>query len=148
MTDQIVSGARALIARVDELGGSVPAIESGFIQNEIEEAAYAFQRSVDEGTRRIVGINAYAHEENETIDLLPPNPVLEREQAQRLRDLKAHRDRERVESSLAELESAASSSCNLMYPLKNALSAYATIGEVSDALRRAFGTHDSAQSAQ
>lgn len=144
LTDQLAEQARSLIAEIDELGGSVAAIQSGSMQEQIEEAAYRFQRDVDDGERVIVGVNEYRQPETEIIGLLEPNPALEQEQIARLHEIRRTRDADRVSKSLACLEAAARGTDNVMYPLRAALSAYATIGEVSDVLRRAFGTHDPA----
>ena len=141
LTDQIVERSRAVIAEVDELGGAVAAIESGFVQRQIEDAAYDFQRQVESQERIIVGVNAYQQAESERIEILEADPELEREQCERLRQLRRERDGGQVEACLHRLEDAAGSGENVMYALKDALSAYATIGEVSDALRCAFGTH-------
>ncbi|MGI8967661.1 MAG: methylmalonyl-CoA mutase family protein, partial [Chloroflexota bacterium] len=144
LTDQLAEQARSLIAEIDELGGSVAAIQSGSMQEQIEEAAYRFQRDVDDGERVIVGVNEYRQPETEIIELLEPNPALEQEQIARLHEIRRTRDADRVSKSLACLEAAARGTDNVMYPLRAALSAYATIGDVSDVLRRAFGTHDPA----
>jgi methylmalonyl-CoA mutase N-terminal domain/subunit len=142
LTDQIASRALALIGEVDDRGGAVAAIEEGFIQREIEEAAYRFQRGVDDGSRTIVGVNAFRQPVEETVELLVPDPVLEHEQAARLAGLRARRDAVAVSTAIAELEETARGAGNVMYPLRRALAALATIGEVSDALRRAFGTYE------
>ena len=139
LTDQIVQRARDLIAEVDENGGAVSAIESGFVQNQIEEAAYAFQRAIDTGDRVIVGVNAFRQAEETPIETLEPDPELERQQCERLALLRAERDNSAVERTLRQLEDSARGTDNVMYPLKEALATYSTIGEVSDVLRRAFG---------
>lgn len=141
LTDQIVDQARAAIEKIDEMGGAVAAIESGYLQNQIEEAAYAYQRQIDSGERKIVGVNAFVVPEEERIELLEADPELERRQREQLRRLRSERDAGQVKICLQRLEEAARGSENLLYPLKEALATYATIGEVSDALRRAFGTH-------
>jgi methylmalonyl-CoA mutase N-terminal domain/subunit len=142
LTDQITDRARSLIAEVDERGGAVAAIESGFVQSEIEEAAYRFQRQVDDGTRVIVGVNAFRQTEEAEMDLLAPDPALEREQAKRLAALRGRRDNAAVAAALTELEETARGTGNLLVPMRRALGELATIGEVSDALRRVFGTHE------
>jgi methylmalonyl-CoA mutase N-terminal domain/subunit len=142
LTDRIVEDARVVIRDVDDRGGAVAAIESGYVQGKIEEAAYAFQRAVDRGERLIVGLNAFPEGDEEPIELLTPNPDLEREQCARLATLRRTRDASAVALALQRLESAARSSDNIMYPLREALACYATIGEVSDALRAAFSTYE------
>jgi methylmalonyl-CoA mutase N-terminal domain/subunit len=142
LTDQIVDEASRLMDRIEEMGGAVTAIENGFMQGEIEEAAYRFQRAVDRGEREIVGLNVFKQDEPEAVDLLRADPELERQQSERLRALRAKRNSTAVAQALSRLEDACRGGDNVMYPLKDALSEYATIGEVSDIMRRAFGTYD------
>jgi len=142
LTDRIVEEASQLIERIDGMGGAVPAIENGFVQAEIEDAAYRFQRAVDRGEKQVVGLNVFKQDEPEAVELLEPDPELERRQRERLRVLRRERDSTGVSKALERLEDACRSGENVMYPLKDALSRYATIGEVSDTMRRAFGTHD------
>src|SRR5579872_1495156 len=118
LTDQIVERARHLIAEVDERGGAVAAIEGGFVQQQIEEAAYEFQRKVDSGDRRIVGVNAFQQPEEQSIEVMPPDPAQEERQRERLAELRRMRNGEAVSAALTRLESAARSSDNVMYPLK------------------------------
>jgi methylmalonyl-CoA mutase N-terminal domain/subunit len=142
LTDQIMRRARSLISEVDERGGAVAAIESGFVQTQIEEAAYRFQREVDEGTRVIVGVNAFRQDEDEVIEVLAPDPALEREQASKLAELRRRRDQAAVATALDELQETARGTGNVLVPMRRALASLATIGEVSDALRRVFGTYE------
>jgi methylmalonyl-CoA mutase N-terminal domain/subunit len=142
LTDRIVEGSRYLMERVEREGGAVAAIESGFIQNQIEEAAYVYQREIDRGERVIVGVNAFVQEEAEAVEIQLSDPRLEGEQRERLARLRRERDNAVVAAALRRLEGAARGKDNLLYPLKEAHAAYATIGEVSDALRAVFGTHD------
>ncbi len=142
LTDQIVERARDLIREIDEMGGAVPAIENGFQQNQIEEAAYAFQREVDRQEKIIVGVNAFTQPEAEVIETLAPRPDLEREQSERVRELRATRDNAAVAAALDRLGETARGPENVMYALKDALAAWATIGEVSDTLRRVYGTYE------
>jgi methylmalonyl-CoA mutase N-terminal domain/subunit len=141
LTDQIVQKAGDLIRAVDEMGGAVPAIESGFVQRHIEDAAYDFQREVDSGQQVIVGVNKYVQGQEEAVELLPWDAHLERRQIERVRQVRAERDDEAVRTALRRLEETARGTDNLLYPMKEALAAYATIGEVSDALRKAFGVY-------
>jgi methylmalonyl-CoA mutase N-terminal domain/subunit len=141
LTDQIVQKAGDLIRAVDEMGGAVPAIESGFVQRHIEDAAYEFQREVDSGQQVIVGVNKYVQGQEEAVELLPWDAHLERRQIERVRQVRAERDDEAVRTALRRLEETARGTDNLLYPMKEALAAYATIGEVSDALRKAFGAY-------
>jgi methylmalonyl-CoA mutase N-terminal domain/subunit len=142
LTDQIVQRAASLIREVDELGGAVAAIESGFMQEQIEEAAYAYQRSIDQGETVVVGVNKYEEPEIEEIALLRHDPRLEAEQCARVEAVRRERDEAAVRAALERLHDAARGDENLLYPMKEAHAAYATIGEVSDTLRRVFGAQD------
>jgi methylmalonyl-CoA mutase N-terminal domain/subunit len=142
LTDEVARRARDLIREVDELGGSVAAIESGFMQDRIEEAAYDFQRAVDRGEKVIVGVNKYREDEVEELEILEPRPELEEEQRKRLAQVRAERDNDAVRAALRRLEEAARGTENLLLPMKEAHEQYATIGEVSTTLRRVFGTFD------
>ncbi|MBV9279918.1 MAG: methylmalonyl-CoA mutase, partial [Chloroflexi bacterium] len=142
LTDRIVDESRVLMERVEREGGAVAAIVTGFIQNQIEEAAYVYQREIDRGERIIVGVNALVQEEAEAVEIQLSDPRLEGEQRERLALLRRERDNAAVAAALRRLEEAARGEDNLLYPLKEAHAAYATIGEVSDALRAVFGTHD------
>ena len=141
LTDEIAKRARELIDRIDDMGGAVAAIESGFMRNEIEESAYRFQRALEDHEQIIVGVNAFEEDGADVVEMLEPDPDLEKEQIERLRRLRGTRDKA-VHAALRRLEEVARGTENIMYPLKDALSAHATIGEVSDALRRAFGTYE------
>jgi methylmalonyl-CoA mutase N-terminal domain/subunit len=142
LTDEIVERARALIADVDERGGAVVAIESGYVQNQIEEAAYDFQRRVDRRDTVIVGVNAYEEHDEAVVEILAADPRLEAEQVERLARLRTNRDGAAVKAALERVSTVARGAGNLMYPMKEALAAHATIGEVSDVLRKEFGTFD------
>jgi methylmalonyl-CoA mutase N-terminal domain/subunit len=126
---------------VDDLGGAVAAIERGFYQDEIHEAAFAIQRAIEDGSRVVVGVNAFQVEEE-------PNPDLQRigedevqRQIERVRALRASRDQAAVDAALAAVEETARGASNLLPPMKEALKARATLGEVSDVLRGVFGEH-------
>ncbi len=142
LTDRMAEAARSLIREVDERGGSVAAIENGFIQDRIEESAYAFQRAVDEGREVIVGVNRFRQEEIEEVQTLRHRAELEEEQKTRLRRLRVNRDNGAVDSALKRLADAARGTENLLPPMREAHAALATIGEVTDALRAEFGTQD------
>ncbi|HLJ68869.1 MAG TPA: methylmalonyl-CoA mutase family protein [Chloroflexota bacterium] len=141
LTDQILEGARELVREVDERGGAIAAIESGFVQEQIEISAYDYQRAVDAGDKIIVGVNAFRQSEEDRIETLRSDPRQEADQIDRLARLRRERDSDRVTAALGDLEAAARGTGNLLYPMKTALAAYATIGEVSDTLRRVFGTY-------
>lgn len=139
MTDTIASSAQNLIEDIDEQGGSVQAIESGWMQGKIEDAAYEWQRGVDEGTIVVVGVNKYVEEGSGRIDILHPDPELEASQIRRLERVRSERDEVAVEKAVQSVREVARTQDNLLYPMKDALAAYATIGEVSNALREVFG---------
>jgi methylmalonyl-CoA mutase N-terminal domain/subunit len=141
MTDEIERGAQAYLDRIDALGGTLAAIESGFIQGEIQNAAYEFQKSVESGKTVVVGVNRFRQAEEHPPLTFRMDPAVEQSQVQRLRDLRATRRAAEVEKCLEELERAARGSDNLMPRILAASEAYATVGEISDRLRRVFGEH-------
>jgi methylmalonyl-CoA mutase N-terminal domain/subunit len=141
LTDQVETAARSLIAAVDDLGGAVTAIEAGFQSHEIEDAAYRYARSVDNGDTTVVGVNRFVDEEEATPDILAIDPALERTQTASLAEIRATRDQSTVDEALTALTLAATDGTNLLYPMKRALRAMATLGEVSKTLERVFGRH-------
>jgi methylmalonyl-CoA mutase N-terminal domain/subunit len=141
LTAEIVDGARAYIARIEELGGALAALERGFQQNEIAEAAYAHQRAVEDGSKKVVGVNCHRAEEEAPVESLTLDPAAEAEQIERLRALRAGRDPARVEAALAALEGAAREDRNTMPAILDGVRAEATLGEIADTLRRVFGEH-------
>lgn len=141
MTDEVEAGVWELIERIDALGGAVAAIEEGFQKSEIERSAYAIANEIDAGERIVVGVNKYTLDEHEHYEPLRVNPAIEADQVNRLAHLKAERDNAEVQRLLAEIRTAAAGDANLLYPMKAALQARATVGEVSDALRDVWGTY-------
>jgi methylmalonyl-CoA mutase N-terminal domain/subunit len=141
LTNEIEAGALAYIEKIDSLGGMLRAIESGFVQTEIQKAAYEYQRAVETREQVIVGVNDFIAEEERAIPTLRIDPQIEREQVQRLQALRAKRDTHKTQAAIAELERRAATSENLMPAILGAVEAYATVGEISDALRRAFGEY-------
>ena len=141
LTNELEAGAHACIERIDALGGMLRAIETGYVQREIQKAAYEYQQSVERNERIIVGVNRYRTERQEPIPILRIDPAIEQEQIERLRTLRARRDTSRATKAIAEVESRARSGENLMPAILAAVEAYATVGEISDALRRVFGEH-------
>ena len=133
------------IERIDEMGGAVAAIEAGYMQDEIERAAFEWAKAVDNGEKVIVGLNKYADRHGREPDVFPIDPELERQQADRLRALRARRDDAAVKAALEELRAAAHGTQNLLPPMKEALRRYATLGEVSDVLRDEFGVYQPAR---
>jgi methylmalonyl-CoA mutase N-terminal domain/subunit len=129
-----------LLDKLDELGGAVKAIEAGFMQREILDAAYRWQREVDQGSQVVVGVNRFQMEERPP-PLLKVGPELEREQVERLRALRARRNFAAVAQALRAVADAARGTDNLLPPILEAVRVYATVGEVSDTLRNVFGAH-------
>jgi methylmalonyl-CoA mutase, N-terminal domain len=140
-TEEIAERARALIAKVDALGGSMAAIEGGFFAREIEEAAYAAQRELEEGRRLVVGVNAFREEGDVAPPLLTVDPQIEREQVERLRAFRAARDSEPVGRALDGLKAGAREDRNLVLPILAAVESSATLGEIVGALKTVWGEH-------
>jgi methylmalonyl-CoA mutase N-terminal domain/subunit len=140
LTRDIETGARAEIAEVDRRGGAIAAIESGFTQDAIQESAYRFQQAVEDGRRVVVGVNRFSSDE-ESIDIVKISPHHEREQVEALKRLRAERDGALVQARLTDVRRAAEGKDNLLPPMREALRAYATIGEVCDVLREVFGEY-------
>ncbi|HLH63610.1 MAG TPA: methylmalonyl-CoA mutase family protein [Ktedonobacteraceae bacterium] len=139
LTDKIEEQAWQYIRQIDALGGSVHAIEKGFMQAEIEQSAYEYQRALEEQKAIVVGVNRFTIENEERPTLLRVDPEIGRQQAARLAALRRRRDNERVQQALTALERAARGSENLMPLIIAAVEAYATLGEISDAMRHVFG---------
>ena len=141
LTDEVERLAWEYIRRIDEMGGAVEAIEAGFQQDEIMEAAYAYAKSIDDDERVIVGVNKFPVENEPEPDVFPIDPLLERGQRLRLAAFKADRDAVLVRARLDDVAATARGTQNLLPPMKEALRANATLGEVSDALREVFGVY-------
>jgi methylmalonyl-CoA mutase N-terminal domain/subunit len=141
MTDDLEAAAVALIDAVEERGGAVAAIEQGFQKSEIERSAYRIAQQIDSGERTVVGVNKYTVDDDEPYEPLRVDPAIEAEQCERLATLRRERDGAAVQRSLEALKAAAAGTDNVMYPMKEALAARATVGEVSHALREVWGTY-------
>jgi methylmalonyl-CoA mutase N-terminal domain/subunit len=141
LTDEVERLAWEYIARIDEMGGAVAGIENGFQQGEIEQAAYEYAKSIDDNERVIVGLNKFAVPAAGDAATFPMDPELERGQKASLTEFKSARDTALVEARLADVTAAAQGTQNVLYPMKEALRAHATLGEVSDALRAVFGVY-------
>jgi methylmalonyl-CoA mutase, N-terminal domain len=141
MTDDIEAAAKALMDRVEDMGGAVAAIERGFQKAEIEGAAYRVAREIDEGERVIVGVNRFTTEDEEPYQPLRVDPSIEAEQAEKLARLRERRDKAAFGRTIDALKKAAESTDNVLYPLRDALRAGATLGEVCDALRDVWGEY-------
>jgi methylmalonyl-CoA mutase N-terminal domain/subunit len=140
-TAEIERGAREYINRISAMGGALAAIEKGFVQNEIESAAYAYQQSLERGEDIVVGVNRFRQEGEQAPPALRIDPEIERRQIERLREVRASRDQAAVEARLNDLEQAARSSDNLVPKILVSCEALATLGEISDRLRRVFGEY-------
>ncbi len=141
LTDEVEAAAVALMNQVEQLGGAVAAIEAGFQKSEIENSAYRIINEIDAGDRIVVGVNRFSLKEEEHYEPLRVDPAIEAAQVERLTRLRAGRDNSVVDAALAAIKSAASGEANLLYPMKDALQAGATVGEVSDALREVWGQY-------
>ncbi|MCB0914573.1 MAG: methylmalonyl-CoA mutase [Actinobacteria bacterium] len=141
LTDEVEEAATALMTQVAELGGAVAAIEQGFQKSEIERSAYRIANEIDDGERVVVGVNKFTLDAEEHYEPLRVDPAIEELQSERLAVLRADRDNAEVTSALDELSRAAEGTDNCLPPMKRALAAKATGGEVANALRRVWGTY-------
>ncbi len=141
LTDAIERGAREYLDRIDAMGGTLRAIERGFIQGEIQDAAFAYQKAVERGDTVIVGVNRFRMEEDRKIPTFRLDPAIEKAQIEGLRQLRAGRDGKLVTERLERLEQAAQGQENLMPLILDAAAVYATLGEISDRLRAVFGEY-------
>jgi methylmalonyl-CoA mutase N-terminal domain/subunit len=141
MTDDVESAAAELMTAIDEMGGAVAAIEHGFQKGEIERSAYRVAREIDAGERVVVGVNKFISEAGASHEPLRVDPAIEEEQAKRLAQLRAGRDGDEWRRRIDELKGAAAGAENVLVPLRGALAAQATVGEVCDALRDVWGTY-------
>jgi methylmalonyl-CoA mutase N-terminal domain/subunit len=141
LTDDVERAARDLMAAVEDRGGAVAAIETGFQKSEIEKSAYRIAQEIDAEERTVVGVNRFVLDEDEPYEPLRVNPDIEAEQAKRLAELRSTRDSGEVDRHLDALRSAADGAANVLVPMKAALAARATVGEVCDALRDVWGVY-------
>ncbi len=141
LTNEVESAALGYIARIDALGGAVAAIEAGFMQDEIEQAAYDYAKAVESGAAVVVGVNRFVEQDRGEPDVFPSDPSLQRGQVERLRALRLSRDQAAVSCALDDVRAAARGTDNLLVPMREALRLRATLGEVSDVLREVFGEY-------
>ncbi len=141
LTAEIERGAEEYIARIDKMDGTLRAIEEGFIQREIQNAAYEYQKRVEKGEAIVVGLNRFEEKESASPVVFKMNPAIEQQQIERVRELRASRDPRNHSDRLDELENAARSSDNLMPHILASCEAKATVGEISDRLRKVFGEY-------
>jgi len=144
LTDEIEAGARDYIARIEALGGTLKAIERGYVQAEIQNAAYEQQKAVEEGRQIVVGVNKFQTREAEPLKPFRIDPYLEKRQIERVREVRASRSANDCCSALSRLENAARGAENLMPHILECCRALATVGEISDALRKVFGEYKEA----
>ena len=141
LTDELEKGAWDYLHRIEDMGGAVTAIETGYMQREIQEASYAYQQAVDDGKKIIVGVNRFQEENEEPKMIFRVNPEAEQAQLIRLRKTREERDNAAVEASLARLEAVCRDGENLMPPIVEAVEAYASVGEISGVMRTVFGDY-------
>ncbi len=142
LTDEIERRAEAYIAKIDELGGALKAIERGYIQQEVQEAAFRAQRAIEQGEQVVVGVNRFISDEEPPVEILRVDEAVQRAQVQRLQQVRARRDQARVGELLARLEEAARQPDAELMPLfVTCVENYVTLGEICDVLRRVFGEY-------
>ena len=141
LTDELEKRAWEYIERIDAMGGAVSAIEQHFMQDEIARASYEFQQKMEEGEEIIVGVNKFQVDDEPQIDLLRVDDSIRQVQSDKLKKLRAERDNAAVKSALKSIEDAAHGSDNLMPHIIHAVEVYATLGEIADTMRKAFGEH-------
>jgi len=141
LTDEIESGAQQYISKIDALGGVLRAIETGYVQVEIQKSAYEYQQAVEHREQTVVGVNRFEAEKEQPIPTLRIDPEIERSQIERLRALRERRDSAKARAAIDEVERRARTTENLLPAILAAVESYATVGEISDALRRIFGEY-------
>ena len=144
LTDELEAKAEDLIEKIDGMGGMVAAIDAGFPQREIEESAYRYQQSLENGDQIVVGINRYRDESDAAsrqFELMRIDPAIEAEQKRHLEQLRRERDSVAVKGALQTLELAAKEGANILPSVIDAVRVYATLGEISDVLRQQFGQY-------
>jgi len=141
LTNHIEQGIQDYIQKIDDMGGALAAIKEGYIQREIMRSAYDYQRAVDSGEQVVVGVNQFTTEEQPVLKLLEIDEAVQEKQISRLKRLKQQRDNDKVKQSLDRVREVAGSDHNIMPVLIEAVKAYATVGEITDALRDVFGDY-------
>jgi methylmalonyl-CoA mutase N-terminal domain/subunit len=141
LTDELEAKAWEYLHRIEDMGGAIVAIESGYMQREIQEASYAYQRAIDEGKKVIVGVNRFQNEDEEPQMIFRLNPEAERAQIARLNRVRGEREEGAVAAALSRLDEACHDDQNLMYPIVDAVKTYATVGEICNVMRNVFGDY-------
>jgi methylmalonyl-CoA mutase N-terminal domain/subunit len=144
LTNEIEKRAAEYLGKIEVMGGMLKAIERGFVQQEIQNAAYEYQQAVDQDEAIVVGVNRFEVEEEKPIPIQKIDPALEPKQIERVRALRSRRDAGPWKDALNKVEEAAGSGENVMPRILTAVEAYATVGEISDAMRRVFGEYKEA----
>ena len=145
MTDKFQAEAEEYIRKIDEMGGAVKAIETGYMQSEIQNSAYELQVAIEKNRKIIPGVNKFQTEEKPVGEILKVDPKVRELQIAKIKELKASRDNQTVKKALAELKKAAEGTENIFPPIYEAVKAYATLGEISDVLRDVFGEYTPVQ---
>ena len=141
LTNDIEQGATALLARIDAGGGTLAAIESGFIQREIQDSAYRAQQAIDAGESVVVGLNRFADAGARSVPTFNVDPEVERRQIERTRAMRAGRSQSAWKTAIDAVDNAAKNGSNLVPPIVSAVEAFATVGEIADAMRTVFGVY-------
>ena len=141
LTNEIEEGARELLTRIESVGGTLAAIEQGYIQRQVQESAYKAQLAIDTGEAAVVGVNRYVTDEASAIEVFQIDPQLEVQQVQRVQQVRQVRDQGRWKATLDEIARAAKTTDNLVPPIIAAVESQATVGEIADTLRGAFGEY-------
>jgi len=141
LTGELERKAWEYLDRVEDMGGAIAAIESGYVQREIQEASYAYQQAIDDGKKVIVGVNKFVQEDEEPQMIFRVNPEAERGQIESLARVRKERDQSAVDAALSRLEEVSRDGENLMYPITEAVNAYASVGEICSVMRRVFGDY-------
>jgi methylmalonyl-CoA mutase N-terminal domain/subunit len=143
-TNEIEEEAAAHIERIDSLGGTLPAIESGYVQRQIQDAAYRDQQAIDSGEAVVVGVNRFQVQENQTIEVFRVDPEVERQQIERVRAVRASRSESEWRAALQRVDAAARGTDNLVPAIVASVEQRATLGEIADTLRGVFGEYTDA----
>jgi methylmalonyl-CoA mutase N-terminal domain/subunit len=141
LTDTLEAEAMKLIQHIDEMGGSVSAVESGWMQEQIARSSYEAQKAIEKGEQIVVGVNAFTTNETETMPSFKINDSIRVQQSEKIALIRSQRDAEKFESSIKNLSEAATGESNLMPHILSCVESYATLGEIADILRNKFGEY-------
>jgi len=141
LTDQVEEQAREYLKKIESMGGMLRAIGTGYVQREIQDSAYRYQRAIESQEQIVVGVNRFQLEEEPQVDVLRIDPAREQAQIERVRALRERRDANRIEAALGKLRQAAGTSENLLPRILECVESYATVGEISNTLRRVWGEY-------